>query len=159
MEVVYRKTSALFEAGALIGAVLADQTRAVEEALALYGRNLGTAFQLIDDAMDYGGRGSDIGKNIGDDLAEGKPTLPLIHALRNGSPQQQLLIRKAIEEGGLEQLDEIVKAIHSTGALAYTAARARTAIDEAVAALDRVPDSEFKDALVEIAELSLQRQY
>jgi len=159
MEVIYRKTAKLFEAGLLIGAILADQTRAVEDALMEYGRQLGTAFQLIDDALDYGAAGNDLGKNIGDDLAEGKPTLPLIHALRRGSPQEQVLIRKAIENGGLQDIDRIVGAIESTGALAYTATRARDAADAAINALERVPDSIYKESLIGIASFAVERRY
>jgi octaprenyl-diphosphate synthase len=159
MEVIHRKTAKLFEAGMRIGAILAGQTRAVEEALSEYGRQLGSAFQLIDDALDYGSGGNELGKNIGDDLAEGKPTLPLIHALRNASAQDQLVIRKAIEEGGLADIERIVATIRATGALAYTARKAEEAANEAIAALQAVPDSEFKDALISLAHFSVQRQY
>ncbi|MGI9291226.1 MAG: octaprenyl diphosphate synthase [Gammaproteobacteria bacterium] len=159
MEVIYRKTAKLFEAGMLIGGILAGQTRAVEDALREYGRQLGCAFQLIDDALDYGSSGSDIGKNIGDDLSEGKPTLPLIHALKNADPKEQLIIRKAIEKGGAEQIDSIVKTIRSTGALAYTARRASEAAEKAVEALKEVPDSDYKKALIELARFSVQRQF
>jgi octaprenyl-diphosphate synthase len=159
MEVIHRKTAKLFEAGMRIGAILAGQTRAVEEALSEYGRQLGSAFQLIDDALDYGSGGNELGKNIGDDLAEGKPTLPLIHALRNASAQDQLVIRKAIEEGGLADIERIVATIRSTGALAYTARKAEEAANEAIAALKAAPDSEFKDALISLAHFSVQRQY
>jgi len=159
LEVIHRKTAKLFEAGMRIGAILAGQTSAVEEALSNYGRKLGCAFQLIDDALDYGAGGNELGKNIGDDLAEGKPTLPLIHALRNASATEQLVIRKAIEEGGLSDIDRIVATIRTTGALAYTARKAEESADEAIAALAPVPDSEFKNALIALAHFSVHRQY
>jgi octaprenyl-diphosphate synthase len=159
MDVIYRKTAKLFEAGMLIGAILASQSRAVEDALAEYGRNLGCAFQLIDDALDYSSSSEDLGKNIGDDLAEGKPTLPLIHALRNASPADQILIRKAIINGGLEDIDQIAKTIQETGALVYTISKAEAAAEEAIAALDVLPDSKFKDSLADLALFAIQRQY
>ncbi|MGI9309705.1 MAG: octaprenyl diphosphate synthase [Gammaproteobacteria bacterium] len=159
LEVVQRKTAKLFEAGMLIGAILGDQTRTVEDCVAEYGRKLGTAFQLIDDCLDYDTSNTDLDKNIGDDLAEGNPTLPLIYALQRGSAKEQLIIRKAIEEGGRDQIDAIVATIESTGALAYTAARAREAADEAIAALEQVPDSEYKGSLIALAEFAVERRY
>jgi len=162
LEVVYRKTAKLFEAGMLIGGILAGQSRAIENALIEYGQHLGCAFQLIDDALDYGLANADpnnLGKNIGDDLAEGKPTLPLIHALKKAPPDEQLLIRQAIQEGGLENIDRIIKTIQETGALAYTANKAREAADKAIAALGALPDSEHKEALVDLARFAVTRQY
>lgn len=159
LEVIYRKTAKLFEAGVVIGAILADQTRAVEDALAEYGKQLGIAFQLVDDALDYDANLEQLGKNIGDDLAEGKPTLPLIHALQHGTAAQQVVIRRAIEKGGLNDIAAILKAIRETGALAYTFARAREASGAAVEALGRVPDSEFKEALTALADFAVERRY
>ena len=159
MEVINRKTAKLFDAGMLIGAILADQTRSVEDAMSLYGRKLGTAFQLADDALDYSSNNKDLGKNIGDDLAEGKPTLPLIHALRKGSPSEQVAIRTAIEEGGLHQLDTIIAAIGSSDALGYTMQQAQKSSNEAVAALDKVPDSPFKESLIRLAHFAANRSY
>jgi octaprenyl-diphosphate synthase len=159
MEVIYRKTAKLFEAGMLIGAILASQSRAVEDALAEYGRQLGCAFQLIDDALDYSSTSDNLGKNIGDDLAEGKPTLPLIHALRNASPADQILIRRAIINGGLEDIDQIATTIQTTGALAYTISKAEAAAEAAITALDVLPDSEFKNSLADLAHFSVRRQY
>lgn len=159
LEVIYRKTAKLFEAGMRIGAILAGQTDAIEDAVSNYGRKLGCAFQLVDDALDYGSGGDELGKNIGDDLAEGKPTLPLIHALKNASAADQLIIRKAIEEGGLNDIDRIVSTIKATGALAYTTRKAKQAADEAIDALSAVPDSNFKESLVALAHFSVQRQY
>ncbi len=159
LEVIYRKTAKLFEAGAQVGALLADQTRAMEAALADYGREVGLAFQLVDDALDYDANREVLGKNIGDDLAEGKPTLPLIYALQRGSPREQVLIRRAIEHGGLDDIEAIVAAIRSSGALAYTVQRARESAERAIAALAPVPDSAFKTALVELARFSADRRF
>jgi octaprenyl-diphosphate synthase len=159
LEVIYRKTAKLFEAGVLIGAILADQARAVEDAFTRYGRELGLAFQLVDDALDYDASSEQFGKNIGDDLAEGKPTLPLIYALQRGSPREQVLIRRAIEQGGRDEIDEIISAIGSSGALAYTFNRAEKAVARAIDALRRVPDSPWKDALIQLAHFAVERRY
>ncbi len=158
-DVIYRKTAKLFEAGVLIGAILADQSRAVENAFINYGRELGLAFQLVDDALDYDASRDQFGKNIGDDLAEGKPTLPLIHALRRGNPAEQVLIRRAIETGGRDRIDDILLAIESSGALAYTMTRAREASERAAQALHKVPDSAFKDALLQLAQFATERRF
>lgn len=159
LQVIYRKTGKLFEAGMQIGAILADQTRAVEDALLEYGKNLGLAFQLVDDALDYEANRGELGKNIGADLAEGKPTLPLIHALQRGSPREQVAIRRAIEQGGLDEIDMILAAIRTSGALAYTLTRARESAQQAVAALVRLPSSAFKDALIQLADFAVDRRY
>ncbi len=157
-EVIHRKTARLFEAGAQIGAVLCDATPEVERALASYGRHIGTAFQLIDDALDYQADESHIGKHLGDDLAEGKPTLPLIHALQRGDAQQQSMIRDAIEHGGLERLEEITRAVASLGGLAYTARRAQGEADLALAALSPLPETVFKEGLSELARFAVARK-
>ncbi len=157
-QVIYRKTARLFEAGAQIAAVLSGQDSAIESSMVDYGRYLGTAFQLVDDALDYDASADELGKNIGDDLAEGKATLPLIYAMQNGSDEDGRIIRNAILEGGLEQLDKITAIIESTGALQYTAEKAREAADLAIASLAELPGSEFKQALINIAELSIQRR-
>ena len=157
-QVIYRKTARLFEAGAQIAAVLAKRGTAEEEAMIRYGQELGTAFQLVDDALDFNASADELGKNLGDDLAEGKATLPLIHAMRKGSEEDKELIRKAILEGGLDQLEKITRIIESTGALQYTAARAQEAADKAIAALSDIPDSDYKQALIAIADLSVQRR-
>lgn len=157
-QVIYRKTARLFEAGAQIAAVLARRDAADEAAMIEYGRKLGTAFQLVDDALDYSASEDELGKNLGDDLAEGKATLPLIHAMRKGSDAQRELIRSAILRGGLTQMDSIQTVIRETGALEYTAARAREAADAAIASLGDVPDSEYRSALVSLAEFSVQRR-
>ena len=123
-----------------------------------YGQHLGTAFQLVDDALDFNASADELGKNLGDDLAEGKATLPLIYAMQEGTADEKELIRKAILDGGLDQLENIQAIIESTGALQYTAARAQKAADSAVAALVDIPDSDYKQALITIADLSVQRR-
>ena len=157
-QVIYRKTARLFEAGAQIAAVLSERDAAAEEAMIRYGQHLGTAFQLVDDALDFNASAEELGKNLGDDLAEGKATLPLIYAMENGSASDQALIRNAILDGGLDHLEEITAIIKSTGALQYTTHKAREAASAAVAALADIPGSEYKDALIAIAELSVQRR-
>jgi octaprenyl-diphosphate synthase len=157
LEVIYRKTGRLFEAGAEVAAVLAGASTDVQRALAAYGKHLGTAYQLIDDVLDYKSDPATRGKNLGDDLAEGKPTLPLIHALRHGDAEQRATIRLAIEQGGLEQLGPIVTAIESTGGLDYTARYARRETDLALTALEVVPDSTFRAGLAAVAKFALAR--
>ena len=156
--VVYRKTARLFEAGAQLAAVLANRDPADEHAMIRYGSNLGAAFQFIDDALDYDATAEELGKNLGDDLAEGKPTLPLIHAMENGTDTERATLRRAIETGGVEQLADIQGIIESTGALQYTAARAQEAADLAIDALSDLPDSEYKEALIAIADFAVKRR-
>ncbi|MBP7483626.1 MAG: octaprenyl diphosphate synthase [Lacunisphaera sp.] len=156
-EVIYRKTAKLFEAGAQVAAIVAGAGEPVEKALAAYGRHLGIAFQLVDDALDYGGDAEALGKDVGDDLAEGKPTLPLIHALRHGTPEQAALIRSAIEQGGSENLAAITTAIELTGGLAYTARLARREADLALEALTELPGSEYRAALEGLAQFAVMR--
>ncbi len=158
-DVIRYKTAKLFEASSQLGAVLGGQSEAVEDAMARYGMHLGTAFQLIDDALDYNATSDDIGKNIGDDLAEGKPTLPLIHAMRHGTAEQVETIRSAIEQGGLEHIDTVLAAIESTGAIAYTSQSAQQEAGLAIEALDVLPASPYKDALYGLAEFSVNRTY
>ena len=157
-QVIYRKTARLFEAGAQIATVLARQDTETETSMIDYGRHLGTAFQLVDDALDFDASPDELGKNLGDDLAEGKATLPLIYAMQKASDDDSNLIRNAILEGGLDQLSQITAIIQSTGALQYTAQKAREAADLAIESLRRIPDSEYKQALINIAELSIQRR-
>jgi octaprenyl-diphosphate synthase len=157
-QVIYRKTARLFEAGAQIAAVLANRDPADEAAMITYGQNLGAAFQLVDDALDYNASADELGKNLGDDLAEGKATLPLIYAMQEAVPEDKELIRRAIVEGGLDQLERITAIIETTGALEYTARRAQEAADTAIAALSDIPDSDHKQALIAIAEFSIQRR-
>jgi octaprenyl-diphosphate synthase len=159
LEVIERKTARLFEAATRLGAILAGLPPAGEDALARYGLHAGNAFQLVDDVLDYSSSAETLGKNIGDDLAEGKPTLPLIHAMRKGSPEQAACIRAAIQQGGLERIEEVLQAIESTGAITYTAALARQEADKALAALAEIPGSAYKDALVSLAEFSISRSF
>ena len=157
-QVISRKTARLFEAGAQIAAVLGCQDAAIESAMKDYGRHLGTAFQLVDDALDFAASPEELGKNIGDDLAEGKATLPLIYALQNSSEADASLLRAAIVEGGLEHLSRITAIIESCGALRYTAQQAENAAAASIDALAPVPESIFKQSLVSISELSIQRR-
>ena len=157
-QVIYRKTARLFEAGAQIAAVLAERDPSDEAAMICYGQNLGTAFQLVDDALDYDASPEELGKNLGDDLAEGKPTLPLIYAMENGSPAERKMLRHAILEGGVDKLDEIQAVVESTGALQYTAARAQEAADMAISALTGIPNSDYKQALIAVAEFAVRRR-
>lgn len=157
-QVIYRKTAKLFEAGARLAAVLAGQDLDTQQALLTYGRELGVAFQLVDDSLDYDADAEETGKNLGDDLAEGKPTLPLIYAIRHASKAEAEIVREAIRNGGLEKIDEISTIIESTGALKYTARRAEEAADSAIAAIAGLPGSDYKDALVTIAEFAVNRR-
>ena len=156
-QVIYRKTARLFEAGAQIAAVLANRSQD-ETAMVAYGQHLGEAFQLVDDALDFNASAEELGKNLGDDLAEGKATLPLIYAMQQGTDAEREMIRQAILNGGLDQLENIQAVIKSTGALNYTAARAREAANLAIDALSGIPESEHKQALVTIAEYAIQRR-
>src|SRR6266480_745372 len=156
LDVIYRKTAKLFEAGAEVAAVLAQAQPPVRRALAAYGRHLGTAYQLVDDVLDYRSNPQERGKNLGDDLAEGKPTLPLIHALKSGSETQRTAIRRAIEQGGIEQLEPVVAAIEATGSLDYTARLAREELEQALSSLGALPDSSYKDGLAALARFALE---
>jgi octaprenyl-diphosphate synthase len=156
-EVILRKTATLFEAGARLGGVLCNATREEEEALAAYGLHLGIAFQIIDDALDYSESADDIGKNIGDDLAEGKPTLPLIRAMEVGAAEHRTLLREAIEKGGLDYIDRVKAAIESTDAIAYTARLAEEEAEKAKAALAILPPSAYRSALMALADFSVKR--
>ena len=156
LEVIYRKTARLFEAGAEVAAVLAGSPVEIQRALADYGRHLGTAYQLVDDVLDYRSNPQERGKNLGDDLAEGKPTLPLIHALKNGDAGQQAAIRSAIEKGGLSQMEPVLAAIEATGGLEYTAQLSRRESDMAVAALAPLPDTAFKRGLEALSRFAVE---
>lgn len=159
LEVIHSKTAKLFDAAARLGAVIGEQPTEIEQAMSAFGMHLGCAFQLIDDVLDYTSDSDTIGKNVGDDLAEGKPTLPLIYAIREGNETQSQLIRHAIEEGGLEQIDDILKAIESTGAIDYTAQCAQKEADQAIECISIIPDSVYKQALIELAHFSVQRKF
>jgi len=159
MDVIYRKTGKLFEAGVSIGAVLADQSQIVESSLTEYGRHLGIAFQLIDDIFDYSSSVEIMGKNIGDDLAEGKPTLPLIYALERCNSQEQLMIREAIENKNSKDSEQIIECIKSCGALALATEKAKATSEKAIKALEDLPESQYKDALIKLARFSTDRTY
>ncbi|ERB64971.1 octaprenyl diphosphate synthase [Vibrio coralliilyticus OCN008] len=158
MQVIYSKTARLFEAATQIGAILNDAPSEVETALQNYGKYLGTAFQLIDDVMDYTSDGDEMGKNVGDDLAEGKPTLPLLYAMQHGTPEQTQMIREAIEKAnGMEKLDSIMEAMEQTGSLEYTRQKAYQEADRAIAELSVLSESPYKEALVTLAHMSVHR--
>lgn len=158
MEVIHRKTAKLFEAATLLGPVLADKPE-LESAFAIYGRHLGAAFQLIDDALDYTADADTLGKNLGDDLAEGKPTLPLIYILDNGTDDEKALIRRAIETDGLQLLTEVTNIIAGSGALQYTQAMAEAEAEKAKYALSVLPDSPIKKAMLALADLAVHRSH
>jgi octaprenyl-diphosphate synthase len=159
LQVIHDKTAKLFESATQLAAVLSNQPAEVESSIANYGMHLGTAFQLIDDILDYGDSSGEIGKNVGDDLAEGKPTLPLIYTMRKGTGQQKALIQEVIEHGGRERLDEVKAALNSTGAIQYTESTARTEADKAIECLHVLPDTIYKEALHALAEFSVNRTY
>jgi octaprenyl-diphosphate synthase len=156
LEVIYRKTAKLFEAGAEVAAVLAGAEPRVRRALAVYGRQLGIAYQLVDDVLDYRSNPQERGKNLGDDLAEGKPTLPLIHALKNGSDGQRAAIREAIKQGGVAHLEPVVAAIEATGGLEYCERLAREEAEQALASLGPLADSSYKKGLAALARFAVR---
>ncbi|MBT7951171.1 MAG: octaprenyl diphosphate synthase, partial [Gammaproteobacteria bacterium] len=159
LQVIHDKTAKLFEAAAEIGAVISERSSEEVQAMAAYGKSLGVAYQLIDDVFDYSATAEDLGKNIGDDLAEGKPTLPLLYAMWNGNESQSTLIRQAIENGGLDNIDAIKEAIQSTNAIAYTAQLARQSADKAINTLKDLPASAYLDALHSLANFSVERTH
>ncbi len=159
LHVIRSKTAKLFEAASRSGGIIAGRPDAEAEALAAYGMHLGTAFQLIDDVLDYTGASEQTGKNIGDDLAEGKPTLPLIYAMATGSTGQAQTIRSAIENGGRDNIAAVVEAIQSTGALDYTKNAAKKESDAAIAALRAFPSNPYKDAMIALADFAVTRDH
>ena len=161
MRVIHHKTAKMFESAAETGAVLALGNRQPElrDNLAAYGRHLGIAFQLVDDVLDYVGDAGELGKNVGDDLAEGKPTLPLIHAMRQGSPEQAAMIREAILKGGLDKLDDILAVVRDSGSLEYTMAKAREQTELALAALVQLPASAYRESLEALAREAVNRHF
>jgi octaprenyl-diphosphate synthase len=160
MKVIYCKTAKLFEAATRLAAVIAKKDQATETAMLNYGKHLGTAFQLVDDIMDYTADAQAMGKNVGDDLAEGKPTLPLLYAMAHGNEQQKSMIRSAIEHGdGMEHLDDILAAMKETGALVYTQDRAEQEADKAINAIAILPESAYKQALISLAHIAANRSH
>ncbi|MEO8103639.1 MAG: polyprenyl synthetase family protein [Betaproteobacteria bacterium] len=159
LRVVRFKTAKLFEAACRVGAILGNASTVDELAIASYGMHLGTAFQLIDDVLDYSGEMGETGKNIGDDLAEGKPTLPLIHALRRGSELEKAAIRRAIEHGGRDEMPAVIAAIHATGALEYTREQATREAHAAESVIAHLDDSVYRDALLQLCVFAIERRY
>lgn len=159
LEVIHHKTAKLFEAAGQLGAVISQSSDEIEKAMSLYAMHLGSAFQLVDDLLDYSHSSETIGKNIGDDLAEGKPTLPLIHAMRQGTEQQAAIIREAIEQGQRDRIDEIITIINQTGAIDYTAHTAAQEVAHAKQALDILPETDYKQALLSLADFAISRDY
>ncbi len=159
LEVISRKTAILFSAATQLAAVISSADPAVEEALAVYGQELGVAFQLIDDALDYKASTEQLGKNLGDDLAEGKPTLPLIYAMRHSAPEQAQIIVDAIRQGSRESFNEVYAVVQAAKAIEYTEQCAANAASKAIASLAILPDSEYKQALEQLARFSVQRKH
>ncbi|TEW56960.1 octaprenyl diphosphate synthase [Psychromonas sp. RZ22] len=159
MDVIYFKTAKLFEAATQLVAVLGEQPKVIEDALLDYGKYLGTAFQLTDDVMDYASDAEEMGKNTGDDLAEGKPTLPLLYAMQHGTEHQKELIREAIEKAnGMQHFDLIMQTLHETKALEYTQQRAIEEADKAINAIRILPESQYKEALISLAHIAANRK-
>jgi len=159
LRVIERKTAVLFAAATRLGALLAGADAATQQALHDYGLNLGLAFQIADDVLDYTADAAALGKNLGDDLAEGKPTLPLIYTMREGSAEQAALVRTAIQKGGIDDLESIRAAVEAAGALDYTARLARDYADKAIACLDQLPAGAHRDALVELTRFAVARTH
>jgi len=159
LRVVRYKTAKLFEASARLGAMLGDASPSVEEGFAAYGMHLGTAFQIADDVLDYSGKEDEIGKSLGDDLAEGKPTLPLIHVMRVGSASQADIVRTALESGGREAFPEVIRAVKETHALDAALRVASEEADKAKQALSEVPGSQYRDALLQLAAFAVARSF
>ncbi len=159
LQVIRYKTAKLFEAAAQLGAILGGATPEIERALADYGMHLGTAFQLVDDVLDYSGQEGDTGKHLGDDLAEGKPTLPLIHVMQNGSPEQAGCVRRAIEEGGRDDFPAVLAAIHATGALAHARRQAEREAGRAREAICGLGDTNCREALLQLTFFAVERNH
>lgn len=159
LRVIHYKTAKLFEAATRLGAIMSSANTSEEETMATYGMHVGTAFQLIDDVLDFSGHQEEIGKNLGDDLAEGKPTLPLLYAMRNGNDHQKTVIRNTIEQGGLMHLEAILQAIAETKALDYVRNLASIEAERACAAILDIPDSIYKQALIDLAKTAVDRRF
>ncbi len=159
LDVIARKTAILFSAATKLSAVISKASSETEEKLAQYGQHLGIAFQLIDDALDYKASQEELGKNLGDDLAEGKPTLPLIYAIQNGTDAQATIIINAIKQGNRDAFNDVYEIVKSTNAIEYTEQRANQEAQKAVETLDVLPDSQYKNALILLAKFSVQRNY
>ena len=159
LQVIRYKTAKLFEAASQLGAIIGGADPETERCLAEYGTHLGTAFQLIDDVLDYSGAEAETGKHLGDDLAEGKPTLPLIHVMQRGTAAQANSVRRAIENGGRDDFPDVLAAIRATGALEHTRKQAETEADRAQASIESLPASTYKDSLLELASFAVARTF
>jgi octaprenyl-diphosphate synthase len=159
LKVIHFKTAKLFEAATRLGAVMSGASSQQEQGLAEYGMRLGTAFQLIDDVLDLSGDPAQIGKKLGNDLAEGKPTLPLLYAIQHGTATEATLVKEAISQGDLTQMEAVMEVLTSTGALAYVRNVARKEADLACEAIAPFTQNQHQRALVELAEFSVTRQY
>ncbi len=159
MRVIHYKTAKLFEAAMRLGAILGKASAADEEAAAKYGMHLGTAFQLIDDVLDYSADEAQTGKHLGDDLAEGKPTLPLIFAMQHGTPEQAAIVRGAIEQGDVGKFADVLEIIHATGALEFTRQQAMREAEAACAAISSLADSQYRQSLLQLAHFAATRQF
>ena len=159
LHVIHCKTAKLFEAAMRLGAILGRADEASEQAVAKYGMHLGTAFQLVDDVLDYSGDEQEIGKNLGDDLSEGKPTLPLIYAMQHGDANQIAVVRQAIEQGDIAHFSDVLHVIKQTGALEYTRQQAQRESDAACAALAVLPDTNYRQSLMQLANFAATRQF
>lgn len=158
LNIIRSKTAKLFEAAVQLGGVLSGVDAETEAAMARYGMHLGTAFQVIDDVLDYSAGADVMGKNVGDDLAEGKVTLPLIHVLRNADHEDAALIREAVETGGTERIDAVIEVLSRTGAIGYAREHARAEADRARAELAHLPPSAYRDALESLADEAVDRK-
>jgi octaprenyl-diphosphate synthase len=159
LHVIHCKTAKLFEAAMALGAIISGADAGMEQAAAQYGMRLGTAFQLVDDVLDYSGDEQETGKNIGDDLSEGKPTLPLIYAMQHGDARQAAVVREAIEQGDISRFAEVLEVVRATGALDYTREQAKREAAAACAALSVLSDSQYKQSLLQLADFAASRQY
>lgn len=159
LDVIRRKTAKLFEAAAQLGAIVGEAPPEIEQGLARYGMHLGTAFQLVDDVLDYSGDAAHTGKNLGDDLRQGKPTLPLIHVLQRGSAEQAALVRSAIEGGGQDNFGAVLEAIRATGALEYVRNKAKDEARLAREAVSALSNSRYRDSLLELSAFAVERDY
>lgn len=159
LQVIRYKTAKLFEAAAQLGAILGGAAPDTERALADYGMHLGTAFQLVDDVLDYSGHEEDTGKHLGDDLAEGKPTLPLIYVMHHGNPEQAACVRRAIEEGGRDDFVAVLDAIHATGALSHARRQAELEAERAREAIRSLKDTNYREALLQLSLFAVERNH
>lgn len=159
LQVIRYKTAKLFEAAAQLGAILGGGSAEIEQCMAAYGMHLGTAFQLIDDVLDYSGAEGETGKHLGDDLAEGKPTLPLIYVMQRGTAEQAACVRQAIENGGRDDFSQVLAAIHATGALEHAKQQARAEAERASTVLEVLPASKYKDSLLELSAFAVTRNF